>query len=181
MPSDAASALSRPLSGRTHSPPAARRDGQSPQSTVIDKSVLAFPEPRRIRDRDHVRYVAKQPCLVCGRQPADAHHLRFAQNPALGRKVSDEFTVPLCRGHHREVHRCGDEAVWWLRYESIRWLLLARYGLRHIRKPASFSTAHQITKRLAPAASTVFKIWAMLPQDRPSSYPRYPAAKLPVT
>jgi hypothetical protein len=39
--------------------------------------------------------------------------LRFAQAPALGRKVSDEFTVPLCRGHHREVHRCGDEAAWW--------------------------------------------------------------------
>ena len=32
---------------------------------------------------------------------------------AFGRKVSDEFTVPLCRGHHREVHRCGDEAGWW--------------------------------------------------------------------
>ena len=45
--------------------------------------------------------------------PADAHHLRFAQHPALGRKVSDEFIVPLCRGHHREVHRSGDEASWW--------------------------------------------------------------------
>ena len=83
------------------------------RSNSIDKSVLAFPEPRRIRDRDHVRFVAKQPCLICGRQPSDAHHLRFTQSPALGRKVSDEFTVPLCRGHHREVHCCGDEAAWW--------------------------------------------------------------------
>jgi hypothetical protein len=81
--------------------------------TTIDKTVLTLPMPRRIRDRDHVKSVAKQPCLVCGRRPADAHHLRFAQLPALGRKVSDEFTVPLCRGHHREVHRCGDEAIWW--------------------------------------------------------------------
>jgi hypothetical protein len=81
--------------------------------SVVDKSVLALPSPRRIRDRDHVKSVAKQPCLICGRRPADAHHLRFAQSPALGRKVSDEFTVPLCRGHHREVHRCGDEAAWW--------------------------------------------------------------------
>jgi hypothetical protein len=80
---------------------------------AIDKSALAFPEPRRVRDRDHIRYVARQPCLICGRQPSDAHHLRFAQHPALGRKVSDEFTVPLCRGHHREIHRCGDEAAWW--------------------------------------------------------------------
>jgi hypothetical protein len=37
----------------------------------------------------------------------------FAQHRALGRKVSDEFVVPLCRGHHREVHRSGDEASWW--------------------------------------------------------------------
>ena len=59
------------------------------------------------------RYVAKQSCLVCGRKPCDAHHLRFAQSRALGRKVSDEFTVPLCRGHHRELHRHGDEAAWW--------------------------------------------------------------------
>jgi hypothetical protein len=77
------------------------------------KSVLIHPEPRRIRDREHVRFVSQQTCLVCGRQPCDAHHLRFAQNGALGRKVSDEFTVPLCRGHHREVHRHGDEAAWW--------------------------------------------------------------------
>ena len=80
---------------------------------MIDKSVLALPELRRIRDREHVRYVTHQSCLICGRRPSDAHHLRFAQNCALSRKVSDEFTVPLCRGHHREVHRSGDEAAWW--------------------------------------------------------------------
>jgi len=79
----------------------------------IGKSVLGFPEPRRIRDRDHVRHVMKQPCLICGRRPSDPHHLRFAQSRALGRKASDEFTVPLCRTHHREIHRCGDERSWW--------------------------------------------------------------------
>jgi hypothetical protein len=78
-----------------------------------NKSVLAFPEPRRIRDRDHIRHVIKQPCLIRGRRPSDPHHLRFAQSRALGRKVSDEFTVPICRGHHREIHRCGDEGSWW--------------------------------------------------------------------
>jgi hypothetical protein len=83
------------------------------RAAAIDKSVLSLPAPRRIRDRDHVRLVAKQPCLICGRRPSDAHHLRFAQSKTLGRKVSDEFTVPLCRGHHREIHRCGDEAAWW--------------------------------------------------------------------
>jgi hypothetical protein len=83
------------------------------RSEPIDKSTLALPEPRRVRDREHVRFVARHACLVCGRLPSDAHHLRFVQSRALGRKVSDEFTVPLCRGHHREVHRCGDEAAWW--------------------------------------------------------------------
>jgi hypothetical protein len=79
----------------------------------IDKSRLTHPEPRRFRDKEHVKFVAKRACLICGRRPADAHHLRFAQHRALGRKVSDEFTFPLCRGHHREAHRSGDEAAWW--------------------------------------------------------------------
>jgi hypothetical protein len=92
--------------------PGKERKGRA-RSKTIDKSVLTLPEPRRVRDREHIRYVAKQPCLVCGRQPSDPHHLRFAQSRAMARKVSDEFTVPLCRGHHREVHRYGDEAAWW--------------------------------------------------------------------
>jgi hypothetical protein len=87
--------------------------GRTPPAGGVDKSQLVHPEPRRFRDKGHVKFVAKQPCLVCGRRPSDAHHLRYAQHRALGRKVSDEFTVPLCRGHHREVHRCGDEAAWW--------------------------------------------------------------------
>src|SRR6204780_69366 len=67
----------------------------------------------RLRDKDHRKFVSTQPCVVCGRSPADAHHLRFAQPRALGRKVSDEFSVPVCRVHHRELHRPGDEAAWW--------------------------------------------------------------------
>ena len=91
----------------------AHRGKKRRQIAAIDKTTLGLPEPRRVRDREHVKSVAKEPCLVCGRRPADAHHLRFTQSRALSRKVSDEFTVPLCRGHHREVHRSGDEAAWW--------------------------------------------------------------------
>lgn len=79
----------------------------------IDKSQLAIAEPRRLRDKAHLKFVASQPCLVCGRQPCDPHHLRFAQPRAIGLKVSDEFTVPLCRGHHRELHQTGNEQAWW--------------------------------------------------------------------
>jgi hypothetical protein len=69
----------------------------------VEKSGPAHPEPRRVRDREHVKFVAGHPCLICGRRPADPHHLRFAQSRALGRRVSDEFTVPLCRGHHQFI------------------------------------------------------------------------------
>jgi hypothetical protein len=79
----------------------------------VDKSALPLSEPRRYRDRAHLEFVASQPCLLCGRQPCDAHHLRFMQPQALGRRVSDEFAVPLCRTHHRALHRHGDEAAWW--------------------------------------------------------------------
>jgi ERF superfamily len=79
----------------------------------IDKSMLAIATPRRYRNREHLRYVAQQPCLICGRKQSDPHHLRYLQPRALGRKVSDEFAVPLCRSHHRAVHRASNEQAWW--------------------------------------------------------------------
>jgi hypothetical protein len=75
--------------------------------------VLTIAEPRRYRNKDHLRFVAQQACLVCGRKPSDPHHLRFMQRRALGAKVSDEFVAPLCRIHHRAVHRVSDERAWW--------------------------------------------------------------------
>src|SRR5207247_9849227 len=77
----------------------------------IDKSLLRIGESRRYRDKAHLEFVASQPCLIC----SDPHHLRFAQRRALGRRVSDEFTVPLCRLHHRELHHSRDERAWWRR------------------------------------------------------------------
>jgi hypothetical protein len=105
----------------------------------IDKRVLALPEAKRLWDKQHLRFVAKQPCLVCGREPCDPHHLRFAQARGLGQKVSDEFTVPLCRAHHRELHRAGKEAAWWGRM-GIEPLTTARelwLGTRWPAKPSA--------------------------------------------
>ena len=86
-------------------------------------ATLAFPkEPVRKRSKAHLLFVREQPCLVCRQSPCDAHHLKFAQPKALGRKVSDEFTVPLCRAHHHELHRQGNERAWWadLKIEPLR-------------------------------------------------------------
>jgi hypothetical protein len=113
------------------------------QAKGIDKSILMVAAPRRYRNREHLRYVAQQACLVCGRKPSDPHHLGFMQPRALSRKVSDEFVVPLCRGHHRAVHRSRDERAWW-RQAGIDPIKVARrlwqetHGLsqRRSRRPA---------------------------------------------
>jgi hypothetical protein len=111
-PAEAATSNSdRGVAGKHPGAIAAQGDGNG-----IDKSVLAIGEVRRYRDKGHLKFVALQACLVCTRQPSDPHHLRFAQLRALSRKVSDEFVVPLCRVHHREVHSSSNEAGWWKGY-----------------------------------------------------------------
>jgi Rad52/22 family double-strand break repair protein len=105
--------MALPLAETTPSSPPLALSEPHPLPGCIDKSQLAIAEPKRLRDKNHLKFVAAQPCLVCGRQPCDPHHLRFAQPRALGLKVSDEFTVPLCRGHHRQLHQAGNEVAWW--------------------------------------------------------------------
>jgi len=111
----------KPKPGRKLNGNGARKHGAAHQSAsvvnatdqTIGQQVTPLTKPVRLRDRDHLKFVSTQPCLACGRSPSDAHHLKFAQGRALGRKVSDEFTVPLCRAHHRELHLRGDERIWW--------------------------------------------------------------------
>src|SRR5215831_1890386 len=85
---------------------AAKKRSHSRMTPALGKTV-------RLRDKGHRKFVLRQPCLVCGRVPSDPHHLTFTQRRGLGYRVSDEFTVPVCRIHHRELHRSGDEAAWW--------------------------------------------------------------------
>jgi hypothetical protein len=120
----------------------------------IDKSMLTIAEPKRLRDKAHLQFVASQPCLVCGRQPADPHHLRFAQPRALGMKVSDEFTVPLCRGHHRELHQTGNEVSWW-KDRKINALVIAKdlWGQTHPKTTtvdSALAEPHDKTKPIIP-------------------------------
>jgi ERF superfamily len=113
FPSSDAATLSNDESSVPQIAGATTESTDARQGKGIDKSILAVAVPRRYRNREHLRYVAQQACLVCGRKPSDPHHLGFTQPRALGRKVSDEFAVPLCRGHHRAVHRSRDERAWW--------------------------------------------------------------------
>ena len=89
------------------------RETLAPAATVVGRRRIAA-KTIRLRDKEHCRFVATQSCVVCGRTPAEGHHVRFAQPRALSRKVSDEYMVPVCRAHHRELHRFGDEASWWV-------------------------------------------------------------------
>jgi hypothetical protein len=86
-----------------------RADGAQP----AQQAEFMLGVSKRLRDPEHLRYVASHPCLICARMPSHAHHLRFAQPRALGSKVSDEWTVPLCFTHHRSLHDAGNEELWW--------------------------------------------------------------------
>ena len=90
--------------------PSANHDDQVPPQPAL---LAPMTKAVRRRSKAHLAFVASQPCLVCQASPCDAHHLKLARPRSLGRKVSDEFTVPLCRKHHRELHRHGNEASWW--------------------------------------------------------------------
>jgi hypothetical protein len=93
--------------------PATENAAAKDRKRSVNSSVQALGKTVRLRDKDHRRFVLRQACLVCGRVPSDPHHLTFTQPRALGRRVSDEFIVPVCRLHHRELHRSGNEAAWW--------------------------------------------------------------------
>jgi hypothetical protein len=97
----------------SHQPAPIMATQTQPGSAFKTDYPLLIDRPTRRRDADHLRFVASQPCLICSRTPSDAHHLKFAQPKAMSRKVSDEFTVPLCRTHHRQLHHGGDEVSWW--------------------------------------------------------------------
>lgn len=94
--------------GRTAQTSEGEPDGDLPSHGAV-----FLPKPRRLRSPGHLAHVRSQPCLVCGRSPVDAHHLRFMQPMAMAKKVSDEFTVPLCRRHHDLLHRDPREQAWW--------------------------------------------------------------------
>ena len=132
----------------TPTPRRRRLHRRRPISSPADRQERSpIAEPKRLRDKAHLKFVASQACLICGRQPSDPHHLRFAQPTAIGLKVSDEFTVPLCRGHHRQLHQAGNEAAWWGNF-NLKPLEVAK-GLWDQTHPKSASTDTQQLNEIA--------------------------------
>jgi hypothetical protein len=135
-------------------PPAAKHpeangcDSPSLQVDPSEQTVTVIHKPVRERDHEHLKFVTSQPCLLCGRIPSDAHHIKFAEQRAMGRKVSDRFTVPICRLHHRELHRRGNERAWW--------------ECREIDPLVIAATLWAKTHATAPAAANI-------PGDRPAT------------
>jgi hypothetical protein len=125
------------------------------------------PKTRRRRDKRHRQFVAAQACVICGRQPSDAHHLRFAQPRGLGLKVSDEFTVPLCRSHHRDLHRTNNEIQWW-----------AQFGIQPMNIAYKLWTqSHPVPASASPAGPNIkAPVPAMVAIDQSSGAPQATAA-----
>src|SRR5262249_48548865 len=129
--------------------------------TPLKEAVSPLAKTVRLRDKEHRKFVSRQPCLVCGRTPSDPHHLRFVQPYALGRRVSGEFTVPLCRVHHRDLHRQGDEAAWWA---NIRAKHLGSGGNVNLANIGSFCEA-VLTIMLVPIIAFARRVVSAEPID----------------
>ena len=128
-------------------------------------AVGALGKSVRLRDKDHRKFVLRQPCLVCGRVPSDPHHLTFTQPRALGHRVSDEFTVPVCRVHHRELHRSGDEAAWWQKL-NIDPLPVALRLWQHTRSDGQLSPSSEALTQAQAANTPKVSAQAVSSRDR---------------
>ena len=74
----------------------------NPETTVLSQDCTrggrVLVKTIRLRDKTHRRYVSSQPCLVCGRSPADPHHLRFAHPRGIGSEFQRRrFGFRLCK------------------------------------------------------------------------------------
>ena len=141
-------AVAPPLELKNESP--SDNDCGSVRNEPSTQTVVVISKPVRERDRDHLKFVATQSCLVCGRTPSDADHIKFAEQRAMGRKVSDKFTVPVCRLHHRELHQRGNERVWWQK-QGIEPLALAAalWKKTHIVEEITDSSSEVVTREKA--------------------------------
>ena len=79
------------------------------------RSRSVSPKTRLVRSAAFLGFVRQLPCLVCGTPPpVHAHHITYAEPSGMGRKVGDNWTVPLCGGCHHRLHNdpLGEKLFW---------------------------------------------------------------------
>lgn len=74
------------------------------RQSVAGLLILSSGLPATPRSEEYLAFVRSHPCAVC-KKPADSHHA-FGRR-GIGSKSSDYTCVPLCRGHHAELHKSG--------------------------------------------------------------------------
>jgi hypothetical protein len=67
----------------------------------------------RWRSTAHCNHVRKHACVNCGTVAAiEVAHVRIGSDAGIGRKPSDDRSVPLCRDCHRDQHTRGERSFW---------------------------------------------------------------------
>jgi len=64
-----------------------------------------------MKSRAYRQYISTIPCLICGNPEVQVHHLLRTGEHGIGKKSGDEWCVPLCVRHHDQLHRNGDEVI----------------------------------------------------------------------
>jgi hypothetical protein len=71
-----------------------------------------------VKRPEHLKFIRRLPCIICGRVPSQAAHIRYSSAKwgkanAMSAKPDDMWTVPLCPKHHSKQHAFGAERKWW--------------------------------------------------------------------
>jgi hypothetical protein len=75
----------------------------------------------RVTDETYLAYIRELPCLLCGKTPVDAAHVRMAEprlhkrQTGMGERPDDRWALPLCRACHERQHAGGERMFWEIR------------------------------------------------------------------
>ena len=92
----------------------------------------------RIDIPKHLDKIRGMSCIICESPPkSDPHHITNAEKSGMGRKVGDNWTVPLCRECHGRLHmyKYGEKLFW------------AMTGIDPLEKSREFFNGKKATKK----------------------------------
>ena len=87
-------------------------------ATAFSLTSSSKKRPRQHREA-HLDFIRDLPCLISGRRPVDAAHIRYGDtqygkaHAGAAEKPSDQWCVPLHHDIHMQQHANGNEASWW--------------------------------------------------------------------